>query len=666
MTEPKFLVVDYETRSRADLKASGSWEYSIAPSTSVLCVAWRYGTRSELPNVKTRTWSPAAPSPYGELVRALVSPDVTFVAHNALFEQVITRNVLSRIIHRPELKALPPERWICTATLAASLALPRNLEDACKALGLTAQKDMDGHKLMLRMSKPKKSGEWSQRREDLARLMQYCARDVDATTALFLACPPLSDDERRTWILDQKINLRGICVDRDLIGKALAMTEIEAARFDREIKALTGGAVETVGQRDAMLAWLKANDCFMSSLRADAVRDYLRDGLATGDARKVLELRQAGAKSSTKKFKAFEARSRSDGRVRDILLYQGAVPTGRFSGRGVQVQNLPKPSIRDTDLAAEVVKTGDLELVRAIYGNPLDTFASVLRSVIIPPAGHEFFCGDYAGIEARVLFWLADHARGLRMFREGEDLYRYMAADIYGVKVEDVTKAQRELGKRAILGASYGMGHVRFRETCRIQYGLEVSEDIAKRAVDTYRKVHWPVPRLWRLYEHAAIVAVERPIGTRVKTQKTVWYCEMAAGLKFLFCELPSGRRMAYPSPAVTYEPTSWGDKRPRLSYYGVNVKAKGDKWTKQYNWGGGLVENVCQAVARDLMVNAMHASEGAGYEIDITVHDELLTHRPAGKGSESEFEQVMAAPPAWASGLSVKVGTWTGRRYRK
>jgi DNA polymerase len=667
--DQKYAILDFETRSKCKLNAAGAWEYSLDKSTQILCAAFRLGTRAELSSAKTWVWSPALGPIHKELIDALCDPSVIIVAHNAFFEQVITRNVLSKLNHRPELKDIPPDRWICTATLAASLALPRALENACKALGLTAEKDMVGHRLMLKMSKPRKPTKdnpatWHQSKADLIRLMEYCAKDVDAETELFLKCPPLSDFERKTWLLDQKINLRGFHVDRDLIKTALRLTELEVAGFNQTVKEITNGAVDSVNKRDALLKWLKVNDCFMPDLRANTVREYLKEGLATGDAKKLLEARQAGAKSSTKKYKAFEIRSRNDGIVRDHLLYGGTIPTMRFSGRGAQVHNLPRPAIRDTDLAAEVVKTGDLDLIRNIYGNPLDTFSSCLRSVIVPPPGRKFFCGDYSSIEVCVGFWFADHAKGLVLLRQGKSLYYPMASAIYGVPAEDIKKGTPEyqLGKGTILACQYGEGPDKFRDTARLVYRVEISDDLAKKSVGMYRRIHYPIPQTWTKLEQAATFALKNP-GRVAKVCKTRW--SFSSG--FLWCELPSGRKLAYPEPALVYEKTSWGDKRARLSFMTWNPKAKGQKWIRQHIWGGVFFNHVVQGTARDLMVYAMHASEAKDYLIDITVHDELLTNAPDdGKACTSEFEKLMAGLPSWAEGLPINVEAWTGARYRK
>lgn len=452
--KPKYLFLDYETRSQADLKSVGGYEYALNPSTEILCVAWRFFDGEKLQ--ETKAWSPLVAVPYGELIRALCDPTVNLVAHNAFFEQVITRFVLSRIVHRPALKEIPIERWICTASLAAPLALPRKLEEAARVLGLPVQKDMAGHRLMLKMSKPRKPTKnnpagWHEMPDDIRRLIEYCKTDVDTTVALFKRCPPLIESERKLWCLDQRMNHRGMRVDRKAVKAALAMIEIENARLEQEVSEISCGLFRST-QRAEVLSFLRDSGHALHDLTKKTVDDALKAGVADPAARRLLQLKQSLGKTSTKKYLAFEARTRSDGRARELLMYHGA-STGRWTGLGIQVQNLPRPKIKNTTLLADVIADGDLETVRLLYGDPLGALSCALRSMIVPTECHTFYCGDYNAIEVRVLFWLARHDAGLAVYRADErDIYREMASAIYGVPLTKVTGDQRDVGKRAILG----------------------------------------------------------------------------------------------------------------------------------------------------------------------------------------------------------------------
>lgn len=675
MDSQRYLILDYETRSECDLKKCGAFEYANHPTTQIMCASWRVGTRKELreqiqKKIPAKIWSPAVSDPVliCELTNLLLTEYIIIVAHNALFEQVITRFVLSRRSIARAGKNIPHYRWICTASLAASLALPRNLDGACQALELPTQKDMTGHRLMLKLSKPRKPSKfnpnkWHCQKRDLLRLMEYCQRDVDAETMIFLTLPPLNEIERQVWLLDQKINFKGFKADREMVDATLKMIAEETKHLHSETKRMTLGKLISTAQRDGVLRWLESEGVFLPDLRAKTVSDALKENLVEGSTKRMLQIRQAISKTSTKKYSAFEHRSRTDGRVRDILVYHTA-STGRWGGSGVQPQNFPRGNIQDTTLAAEVLRTGDIEFTRLIYGNPMDVFSSCLRSVIVAPEGRELFCADYAAIEARVLFWVAKHASGLKAFYENRPMYEEMACQIYNIDhVENVTKAQRQVGKQSVLGCGYGMGWKKFIQTCK-NFGMDVDEVLAQTAVSAYRNYHKPVVKLWSNLEKAAIEAVKRK-GTKFTINHTTWWVESLPGTRkeFLWCELPSGRRLAYFKPLIKYE-MKWDEKRPVLYHHGVNPLTK--KWESSGTYGGRLTENVVQAIARDLMAESMLAIDKAGYDLVLTVHDEILAEHDIGQGHINEFEQLMASTPFWAKGCPVRVEGWNGPRYKK
>jgi DNA polymerase len=586
------------------------------------------------------------------------------------FEQLIVKNVLSGLFPKfPQLKSIPPPHWFCTAALAASNALPRSLEGAGAALSLPIQKDLVGHKLMLKMSKPRKPTKNDPRTRhnklsDLKRLTEYCATDVIAERSIFLKLPPLSPTEKKVWELDQKINMRGFEVDRPLVDTALRLIAEETKALDAETVELTGGRIRSTTQRNETLTLVQELGVDLNTLQAKPVADALKGAIPNAKARRLLEIRQAISKTSTAKYKAFEMRSRSDSRLRDILLYNAAIPTARFGGRGVQPQNFPRGTIGNMVEASKIVACGDLEAIRMLYGKPMDVFSSVLRTMIKAPKGKKFISGDYNAIELRCAFWLADHAEGLQAFYENRDQYREMAMEIYSLKkVEQVTKFQRELGKRADLGCLYGMGSDKFHETCEKQ-GQPIDTKLAEKAVKAFREKHSPIPELWKKYEMAAISAIENP-GKVFAINHTKWFMESRKS-KYLYCELPSGRKMAYFGPEIKYEENRWGHKQAKVYHYGVDGYTK--KWRKESKWGGVWVENVTQGVARDLMAEAMLRVEEAGYEVVLSVHDELLTEVPEDSKTLTveNFEKLMAELPAWAKGLPVKVEGWEDERYHK
>lgn len=365
-----YCVLDYETFSEAPLKKVGAFEYSVHPSTDILCAAWRVGTREDLPKAKTHWWSPLlGGGDLGTLYQSLLSPDVTIVAHNALFEQVITRNVFAvkHMYSKREELQLPPNRWICTAALGAALALPRSLEGMGSALKLRAQKDMAGHRLMMKWCKPRKptKHDKSTRHSDpseLKALIRYCQKDVDVETALFLKLPPLTPTERKLWVLDQQINLRGFAVDRDLVGRILELIAVETGRHGKKTEELSLGLFSTTRKVQAVLNWLEAEGVYLPNLQKKTVEDAINGGMVKGAAKEMLKLRQAVSKTSTAKYEAFEMRSRHDGRLRDILVFHAA-STGRWGGAGVQPQNFPRGTIgkKDVEYAVALLK-GEVEV----------------------------------------------------------------------------------------------------------------------------------------------------------------------------------------------------------------------------------------------------------------------------------------------------------------
>ena len=655
--DQKYLVIDYETRSEADLKKVGGYEYSVHKTTQVLCVGWKLGSKDTLLEKESKVWSPAFPSPYGDLIRALCDPSVMLVAHNALFEQLITENVLTRIVHRPELKAIPIERWICTAALAATIAIPRNLEGAAQAMKLPVQKDMDGRRLVLKYCKPRRPtknnpDKWHKKACDLKRIMDYCRTDIDTTAELFLRLPPLSEKERRVWCLDQKINRRGVRVDRELVSNALQAMSDHTKDVVNRCKEL-GGFEPT--QREVMLGWLKDSGLKIPDLTAGTVKEFLNRDDLKDHQKEMLEIRQAISKSSTAKYEALSNRVGRDGRLRDILLYHGA-STGRWSGQGVQLQNLPRGTIKNADLASDVLKTGGAELAKLIYGDVPSVLSSCIRSTLVASHGKKIFAGDYSGIELRELFWMAGNGPGLKSIREGLDLYVDMACDIYRKKLTKENVEERQLGKKAILGCGFQMGKDRFYETC-LQDGMKVSKELAERAVKAYREKHWTVPVMWRNLEKASIAAVLNP-GKKFSINRTTWFMDGDC----LKCRLPSGRILSYPGAHIKMKQMSWGEKKQTLYFFGVHPQTR--SWVEQNAFGGLICENVVSGSARDIMAENMVRIHEMGYEILFTVHDEVVAEKK--NGDLDEFIQIMSQVPDWASGLPLKVDAWWGDRYKK
>ena len=472
----------------------------------------------------------------------------------------------------------------------------------------------------------------------------------------------LSDAEREVFLLDARINERGVAVDLELVEAAEALVAETQAQLDAEMRRLTGGVVEAATQSARLLTWLRARGVEADSVDKPAVAELLGTDLPD-DVRRVLEVRAEAARSSTAKLKAFRARTCRDGRLRDNLLYHGA-GTGRWSGRGVQLQNLPRPSIvADTEAAITAIRQREEPWwIDAFYGPPMGVVSDCLRGMLIASPGMELIAADFAAIEARVLAWFAGQRDLIRLFATGGDAYRHMAAEIYGRSADAIAKGsvERQLGKQAVLGCGYGIGAPKFRTTCA-KAGIQIDEALAERVVQTYRTTNGRIVALWRELEHAALRAVEQPGLTVPAAAGRVRFRIKG---DFLWLVLPSGRPLAYAKPRIEDVETPWGELRPQVTYLGVNSITRA--WERQSAYGGKWTENVVQAVARDLLAAAMLRLEQAGYRIVLSVHDEIVAEVPAGVGSVEEFEAIMCQLPDWAKGCPVAAEGWRGLRYRK
>jgi DNA polymerase len=630
------LYIDYETRSRCDLRKHGAWNYSLDPSTQVLCMAHKIGAKP------IGLWQPfLGDNPYmmpAEVFHHVCNGGL-IEAHNAFFEYVIWHHVLNW-------PAVPIEQWRCSAALAASQGLPRSLAGAALGAGLAVEKDQEGHRLMLKMCKPRKptkndKREWFESREDLIRLGQYCEQDVATEYALSQKLGSLSDSEQRVWHLDMKINTRGVQCDVEACKGAVSMLSQLAEQGKREIEELTEGAVKSPGQVVKLCDWLQQQGVEIADLRAATVKECLKGTVLTDKARRALEIRQANSKSSTKKYQAMIDRAAADGRIRSLLLYWGAL-TGRWAGAGIQIQNFPRGSIKHETVMGLIpaIVEEDLKYLRAL-GDPTDTLSSCLRAMLIAKPGHELIGADYSSIEARVLLWLAGDERGLEIFRQGQDIYVDMAATIYGVLPDQVTKDQRMLGKVAILGLGYGMGAQKFVLTCK-GYGIDIDLSMAERVVQAYRTKYFKVKELWQNYNSLAIEQIKNNPGRSMRL------------------ELPSGREIVYQRPRLTPEPAPWDELQliDRIQYESPRGPV--------HTYGAKLVENITQAVARDVMAHAMVELDAAGLDIVLSVHDEIVIEVPEGTTSVDAVCDLMCRLPDWARGLPVAAEGWIGKRFRK
>lgn len=683
------ITFDFEVYSELSVRDVGAWRYSEHPSTDVLCMAYR------VPGEPMRLWTPYFEDldeedsfPYSFI--EAINKGYEIESHNNEFERAIWENVLVKKYGFPPLPFL---QCRCSAAKGAALALPRSLEELGKALELPIEKDMVGNRLMKKISKPRKArkaelNKWLKdpdirqvepyklyhdpsgeeivfRHEDpqeFLRVFQYCETDTVVEEEASALMPALSKSELEVWRLDQIINKRGIYCDLKLVKTCLRFIDKYSEELTKELIDITNGKVMTSGQRDKIITFCTSEGYFLEGLTAAIVEEALKDPKCPEKVRKVLKIRQALSKSSTKKFKKFLDMVCEDGRIRGTLLYHGA-STGRWAGKGIQVQNLPRGTIKDVDACIDLILEGDYDFFRACYPDVLGAISSVIRGALTASPGKRLVCADFSSIESRGLFWLADEEDGLAIYHGDGKVYEDMAGAIYNMSPDEIHKGSfhRQLGKQAVLGCGYGMGKKKFKETCQ-GYGMDVDDALADKAVKAYRNRFARVPAFWKECENAAIGAVLYP-GKIFKTGKVLW---RVVG-DFLYAKLPSGRKIAYHRPTIKRKETSWGEMKPTLSYMGVDSKTK--KYCRQYTYGGKLVENITQAVARDFMAEAMLRIEKAGYPIIMSVHDELVAEVDEDFGSLKEFEELMAELPEWAKGSNpcpIAVEGWIGQRFKK
>jgi DNA polymerase len=651
--------LDFETGSQADLKKVGAFNYAEHPSTRIICMAW------QLPGEGVEAWWEGQPFPGGLL--GWVASGGTISGWNVTFEWLIWNRVLLRQFPLWKAPGLRLEEVVDTMAVAANQGLPLSLDMAAGAMPkLGVQKDKDGHALMMRMSRPRAvlaggALEWWDQTDPLrlARLVNYCRQDVRTERAILGALPPMRDAERRVWLWDARAMDRGIGFDRKLAGAMKVLAAEETVRLDARMKALTSGEVPNTRAVGALLKWVKVFEPRVTSLGKDQLAWWI--GRATSPTvREVLRVRQEAAKSSVAKLKSMEAWASGAGsgdRMRGLTTYYGAFRTGRWAGRGPQVQNYPRGSVGDPDaLAGYVLAGGDADGFGMFFGvEVLEGLSSILRGCLVPRVGKKLASVDFAQIEARVIAWLAGDRALLDVFLSGRDVYVVAASRIFGVPESAVTKAQRQIGKVAVLALGYQGGAGAFL-TMGANYGLVMSEDEAEQIKLDWREGNPLIVQLWWDVQDAALRAMGKP-GVAFRAGRCEFLFDARDG--HLKVQLPSGRKLVYRDAAVRVG--NFG--RDVVSYMGVDQYTK--QWTRIDTYGGKLVENITQAVARDLMASAFLRVSEAGHAALATVHDELLVE-VSGEAEFREVEQKMLVVPPWAAGLPIGADGWFGERYRK
>lgn len=652
------ISIDLETYSPTNLSKTGVYPYAAHPDFQILLFG--YAIDDEPVQVVDLASGEKLP---GEIRAALVDPQVTKWAFNASFERICLSAWLHR--HHPELlpegEFLDPAQWRCSMVWAAYLGMPMSLDQVAKVLDLPVKKDTAGKKLIKQFCTPatpnliNKGKGRNLPSSDPAgwqAFKEYNRRDVEVEQTIHtkLARFPVPDAEWEAYALDQRINDDGIKLDATLVDAAVTLDEKHREATLARARELTG--LENPNSPIQLKEWLSTRGCHLESLAKAEVETALES--ATGVVKEVLKLRGDLAKSSVKKYQAMQNVAGNDGRARGLLQFYGAGRTGRFAGRLVQVQNLPRNYLPDLDEARGLVRAGNLEALELLYESVPDTLSQLTRTAFIPSPGNRFIVADYSAIEARVIAWIAGQTDTLDAFREGKDLYCETASRMFGVPVEKhgVNAELRQKGKIAVLACGYAGSIGALKAMGALRMGLEENE--LKPIVDAWRAANPNIVWLWQEVEEAALTAIttRRPVRLRNLT------FTLESGI--LFITLPSGRRLAYVKPGL-------GENRfggTSITYWGVTT---GRRWGRLETYGGKLVENVVQAIARDLLVGGMQNVASEGHRIVMHIHDEIVIDEP--KSSTFTVEdacQLMSRLPAWADGLPFSADGYECGFYRK
>lgn len=643
----KKLSIDIETFSDIDLIKCGVYKYADSPAFEILLFA--YSIDDGEIHIVDLVRGEELPD---EITEAIKSDTVIKTAFNAQFERVCLSKHLGIL--------LDPSSWYCTAVQAAELSLPSSLADVGAALGLERQKMTEGKELIKYFCvscKPTKSNGGRTRNmpkdapEKWALFKEYCKRDVDVERQIAkkLEMYPISESEHRLYVLDQRINDRGVLVDLSLAQQAIKINSIQTAVATEQAYTLTG--LENPNSVAQLKAWLTENGVEIESLSKKAVAALADE--TDGDIQEMLHLRLLMSKTSVKKYEAVMRSVCRDNRVRGMMRFCGASRTGRWSGNILQPQNLPQNHLPDLTLARDIVKDGDFEMLNMTFGNVPNVLSELIRTVLIPKPNHRFIVADFSAIEARVLSWLAGEQWRLDTFRNGGDIYCASASQMFRVPVEKhgVNGHLRQKGKISELACGYGGSVGALKNMGAVEMG--VPEDELQGLINDWRNANPHIVKLWTEVGNTAMKAIKEK--TIVSLGKLVFMYERG----ILFIRLPSGRRLSYIKPRIGTNRFG-GDS---ITYMGVSASKK---WERLETFGGKLVENIVQAIARDLLASAMMNVASVGYDIVFHVHDEIIAEAPDGQGSVDEMCKLMSINPDWADGIPLSADGYICEYYRK
>lgn len=669
----RHMSIDIETYSSVNIKDAGLYKYVQSGDFKVLLFAYSFG--GEPPRAGVAQCAEGAKGngvhvvdlAQGEQIPldiqiALFSPEVIKHAYNAAFEWYC----LSKHFQvRAQEKWL--SQWRCTMVHGLYCGMIGGLAKIGEALGLPAdkQKDKIGGSLIQKFCVPGKTGKPvspAQEPEKWALFKKYCVQDVvtEMEVERRLSAFPVPDFVQKEWEQDMRVNAAGVRLDMDLAEGAVAFSDAETVGLLAQAKAVTG--LSNPNSPAQLKAWIGDNlGEVPSSLSKAAVEELLDREDLPPKVRAALELRQKLGKTSVSKYKAMLDCVCPDGRIRGLLQFYGASRTGRWAGRLVQMQNLPRNYIAELDYARDLVKTGRVDELSLVFGNVPDTLSQLIRTAFIPAEGHRFVVADFSAIEARVIAWLAGEDWRMEVFRTHGKIYEASASAMFGVPIEKIKKgnpeyALRAKGKVAELALGYNGAAGALINMGALKMGLTEEElpDIVRR----WRQANPNIVRLWHSLEDAAMQAIRtgHPVG--VKNLIFRYEGDYSGDLRFLTIELPSGRKLFYANPFFGLN--RFGNDS--IHYYGVNTGS----WGELETYGGKLTENVVQAIARDCLAFALKNIEAAGYRIVMHIHDEVILDVPEERADLDTVCKLMCKMPKWAEGLLLTADGFVGNYYKK
>ena len=640
------LGIDIETYSSEDLAECGVYRYAEAPDFEVLLFA--YSADSGAVSCVDIACGESLP---GDVLDALTDPSVLKTAFNAQFERVCLSRWLG--VH------LDPEQWQCTMVMAARMGLPLSLGQCAEVLGLAEGKMTEGRQLIRIFSKPGRNGRRTKETDPdkWETFKKYNIRDVEVEQGVLAKVRrlPVSDFERRLYVADQRINDRGVLIDRKLVYNASRFDEAYKSELLAEAKTLTG--MENPNSPSQIKEFIrKRTNLPVSTLNKSSIDDLTDRMRFWPDIVRLLEIRRQLGKTSNKKYDAMLSCVCRDGRIRGLLQFYGAARTGRWAGRLVQVQNLPQNHLSDIDTARNIVKSGDLDEFELYYSDVPSTLSELIRTSFVAKVGTTLHVCDFSAIEARVIAWLAGEQWVLDVFRNGGDIYCETASKMFGVTVEKhgQNAGLRQKGKIATLALGYGGGVSALEAMGGKRLGLSELEeaDIVKR----WRRSNPGIVRLWKTVKDAAVNAINT--GQTMTINRGIEISCMGKNRKMLLIKLPSGRVMCYPRAGITND----GEK-DSIEYEGVNQTTK--KWEKVRTYGGKLTENIVQAIARDILGVVILRAEKAGLPVVFHVHDEVVVE--AGREQTlTMLENLFSKPVSWCSDLPLKGAGYSTDYYLK